>query len=317
MNILVTGCAGFIGYSLAYKILLNKNLKIFGIDNLNKYYSLKLKNERLKRLKKYKNFNFYKIDLNQKKKLISFFNKHKIDVIFHFAAQAGVRYVFSHPEKFIESNIMGFHNLIDVSKHHNINKFFYASSSSVYGDENKFPVNEKSKLVPKNIYGLSKKMNEEYININSNISTKYIGLRFFTVFGEWGRPDMLILKFLKTAQDKKVFYLNNSGKHWRDFTYIDDVVKNLEKLLTKNFKKNTIINICSNRPIYIKNLINYLCKKSNFFNIKKIKLNKIEAIKTHGENKKLKNITNLKKFSNFYSSVDKTIEWYQDYKKLI
>ncbi len=317
MNILVTGCAGFIGYSLTYKILLNKNFKIFGIDNLNKYYSLKLKNERLKRLKKYKNFNFYKVDLNQKKKLISFFNKHKIDVVFHFAAQAGVRYVFSHPEKFIESNIMGFHNLIDVSKRYNIKKFFYASSSSVYGDENKFPVNEKSKLVPKNIYGLSKKMNEEYVNINSNISTKYIGLRFFTVFGEWGRPDMLILKFLKTAQDKKVFYLNNSGKHWRDFTYIDDVVKNLEKLLTKNFKKNTIINICSSRPIYIKNLINYLCKKTNFFNIKKIKKNKIEAIKTHGENKKLKNITNFKKFSNFYISVDKTIEWYQNYKKLI
>lgn len=317
MNILVTGCAGFIGYSLTHKILLNKNFKIFGIDNLNTYYSLKLKNERLKRLKKYKNFNFYKVDLNQKKKLISFFNKHKIDVVFHFAAQAGVRYVFSHPEKFIESNIMGFHNLIDVSKHYNIKKFFYASSSSVYGDENKFPVNEKSKLVPKNIYGLSKKMNEEYIHINSNISTKYIGLRFFTVFGEWGRPDMLILKFLKTAQDKKVFYLNNSGKHWRDFTYIDDVVKNLEKLLTKNFKRNTIINICSSRPIYIKNLIDYLCKKTNFFNIKKIKQNKIEAIKTHGENKKLKNITNFKKFSNFYNSVDKTIRWYQDYKKLI
>ena len=317
MNILVTGCAGFIGYSFAYKILLNKNFKIFGIDNLNKYYSLKLKNERLKRLKKYRNFNFYKIDLNQKKKLISFFNKNKIDVVFHFAAQAGVRYVFSHPEKFIESNIMGFHNLIDVSKHHNIKKFFYASSSSVYGDENKFPVSENSQLVPKNIYGLSKKMNEEYININSNISTKYIGLRFFTVFGEWGRPDMLILKFLKSAQDKKVFYLNNSGKHWRDFTYIDDVIKNLEKLLTKNFKKNTIINICSNRPIYIKNLISYLCEKTNFFNIKKIKKNKIEAIKTHGENKKLKNITKLKKFTNFYNSVDKTIEWFENYKNLI
>ncbi len=317
MNILVTGCAGFIGYSLTYKMLSNNNFKIFGIDNLNKYYSPKLKNERLKRLKKYKNFKFNKIDLNQKKKLISFFNKHKIDVVFHFAAQAGVRYVFSHPEKFIESNIMGFHNLIDISKRHNIKKFFYASSSSVYGDENKFPVNEKSKLFPKNIYGLSKKMNEEYININSNTSTKYIGLRFFTVFGEWGRPDMLILKFLKTAQDKKVFYLNNSGKHWRDFTYIDDVVKNLEKLFKKNFKKNTIINICSNRPIYIKNLINYLCKKTNFFNIKKIEQNKIEVIKTHGENKKLKNITNFKKFSNFYSSVDKTIKWYQNYKKLI
>ena len=159
-------------------------------------------------------------------------------------------------------------------------------------------------------------MNEEYININCNTHTKYIGLRFFTVFGEWGRPDMLILKFLKTAKNKKVFYLNNNGKHWRDFTYIDDVVKNLEKLLTKNFKTNTIFNICSNRPIYIKNLINYLCKKTNFYKIKKIKQNKIEAIKTHGENKKLKKITNFKKFSNFYISVDKTIEWYQNYKKL-
>ena len=317
MNILVTGCAGFIGYSLSYKILLNKNFKIFGIDNLNKYYSLKLKKERLKRLNKFKNFNFYKVDLKQKKKLISFFKKHKIDIVFHFAAQAGVRYVFTHPEKFIESNIMGFHNLIDVSKNYNIKKFFYASSSSVYGDINKFPVNEKSKLFPKNIYGLSKKMNEEYIDINSNKHTKYIGLRFFTVFGEWGRPDMLILKFLKTAYDKKIFYLNNSGKHWRDFTYIEDVVKNLENLLTKNFKENTIINICSNRPIYIKNLINYLSKKTNFLNIKKIKQNKIEAIKTHGENIKLKNITKFKKFSDFYISVDKTIEWFQQYKKLI
>ena len=317
MNILVTGCAGFIGYSLTNKILTNKNFKIFGIDNLNKYYSLKLKYARLRDLKKNKNFKFYKIDLFQKKKLITFFKKHKIDVIFHFAAQAGVRYVFSNPEKFIDSNIVGFHNLVDVSKNYNIKKFFYASSSSVYGDDNKFPVNEKSKLVPKNIYGLSKKMNEEYININSNIKTKYIGLRFFTVFGEWGRPDMLILKFLKTAQDKKIFYLNNGGKHWRDFTYIDDVVSNLEKLLNKNFRNNTIINICSNKPIYIINLINYLCKKTNFYNVKKIKHNKIEAFKTHGENNKLKKITKFKKFSNFYNSVDKTIEWYQTYKKLI
>ena len=317
MNILVTGCAGFIGYSLTNKILTNKNYKIFGIDNLNKYYSLKLKYARLRGLKKNKNFKFYKIDLFQKKKLITFFKKHKIDVVFHFAAQAGVRYVFSNPEKFIDSNIVGFHNLVDVSKNYNIKKFFYASSSSVYGDDNKFPVNEKSKLIPKNIYGLSKKMNEEYININSNIKTKYIGLRFFTVFGEWGRPDMLILKFLKIAQDKKIFYLNNGGKHWRDFTYIDDVVSNLEKLLKKNFKNNTIINICSNKPIYIFNLINYLCKKTNFFNIKKIKHNKIEVFKTHGENNKLKKMTKFKKFSNFYNSVDKTIEWYQIYKKLI
>jgi len=317
MNILVTGCAGFIGYSLSHKILANKKIRIFGIDNLNKYYSLKLKLKRLSRLKKYKNFNFHKIDLCQKKKLNSLFNRYKIDIVFHFAAQAGVRYVSTKPEKFIESNILGFHNLIDVSKNYNIKKFFYASSSSVYGDKNKFPVNEKSNLFPKNIYGLSKKTNEEYININSNPKTKYIGLRFFTVFGEWGRPDMLILKFLKKSKNKNIFYLNNSGKHWRDFTYIEDVVENLERLLLKKYKKNLILNICSNNPIYIKNLINYLSKKTNFFKIKNIKNNKIEAIKTHGENYKLKKITNFKKFSDFYTSVDKTISWYKKYNNLI
>ena len=204
MNILITGCAGFIGYSLATKLLRNKINNIFGFDNLNKFYSVKLKKKRLLNLKQNKNFKFYKIDLSNKKKLSYLFKKQKIDIVFHFAAQAGVRYVSSHPEKFIHSNILGFHNLIDVSKNFNIKKFFYASSSSVYGDSNKFPVDEKSKLNPKNIYGLSKKLNEEYIKINSNKKTQYIGLRFFTVYGEWGRPDMLILKYLDYAKKIKL-----------------------------------------------------------------------------------------------------------------
>ena len=182
-----------------------------------------------------------------------------------------MRYVSSHPEKFIESNIFGFHNLIEVSKLYDIKKFFYASSSSVYGDRNKFPVDEKSKLNPKNIYGLSKKINEEYILINSNKKTKYIGLRFFTVFGEWGRPDMLILKFLKFAKNNKTFYLNNMGNHWRDFTYIDDVVENLVRLLNKKFSTHVILNICSNKPILIRELIEYLSKKTNFSKIRNIK----------------------------------------------
>ena len=317
MNIMITGCAGFIGYSLASKLLIDKKNKIFGIDNLNKYYSLKLKFQRLKNLKKFENFSFNKIDLNHKKKLENFFKKNKIDIIFHFAAQAGVRYVPIHPEKFIESNILGFHNLIETSKKYKIKKFFYASSSSVYGDENKFPVNEKSNLFPKNIYGLSKKINEEYISINSNSKTKYIGLRLFTVFGEWGRPDMLILKFLKIAKNRKTFYLNNHGKHWRDFTYIGDVVDNLEILLKKNFKNNMILNICSNKPIYIRTLIGYLSKKSNFQNIKSVKKNNYEAIKTHGKNHNLIKLTKFKNFSDFYQSVDKTIEWFKKYNNLI
>jgi len=317
MNILITGCAGFIGYSLAAKLLKNKINNIFGFDNLNKFYSVKLKKKRLFNLKQNKNFKFYKIDLSNKKKLSYLFKKQKIDIVFHFAAQAGVRYVSSHPEKFIHSNILGFHNLIDVSKNYNIKKLFYASSSSVYGDSNKFPVDEKSKLNPKNIYGLSKKLNEEYIKINSNKKTQYVGLRFFTVYGEWGRPDMLILKYLDYARKNKTLYLNNSGNHWRDFTYIDDVTKILSKLIRKKFKKNEIYNICSNRPILIKNLISYLNKKTGFNKIKNVDLNNLEVFKTHGKNMKLKRKINFSKYSNFNKNVDKTIKWFKKYNHLI
>ena len=317
MNILITGCAGFIGYSLATKLLRNKINNIFGFDNLNKFYSVKLKKKRLLNLKQNKNFKFYKIDLSNKKKLSYLFKKQKIDIVFHFAAQAGVRYVSSHPEKFIHSNILGFHNLIDVSKNFNIKKFFYASSSSVYGDSNKFPVDEKSKLNPKNIYGLSKKFNEEYIKINSNKKTQYVGLRFFTVYGEWGRPDMLILKYLDYAKKNKTLYLNNSGNHWRDFTYIDDVTKILSKLIRKKFKDNEIYNICSNRPILIKNLISYLNEKTGFNKIKNVDLNNLEVFKTHGKNMKLKRKINFSKYSNFNKNVDKTIKWFKKYNHLI
>ena len=317
MNILIIGCAGFIGFSLARNLLKKKNTVVFGIDNLNKYYSLKLKIKRLSILKKEKNFQFYRIDLTNKEKLLKFFKTNKIDIIYNLAAQAGVRYVKTHPEKFIESNIFGFHNLVDVSKNFKISKFFYASSSSIYGDKNKYPVDEKSNLDPKNIYGLSKKINEEYIKINSNKKTKYVGLRFFTVYGEWGRPDMLIIKFLDYAKKNKTFFLNNGGKHWRDFTYIEDVVNILENLLNKKINSNTVFNICSNKPIYIKKLINYLSKKINFYKIKNIKKNELEVFKTHGQNAKILKITKYKTFSDFYLSVDKTIDWFKKYNNLI
>jgi UDP-glucuronate 4-epimerase len=318
MNILITGCAGFIGNAFALKILkTNKKIKVIGLDNLNDFYSIKLKKKRQSLIKNSKNFKFYKIDLLDKKKLEKLFKENKIDIIFNFAAQAGVRYVSSHPEKFIESNIYGFHNLIEVSKKYKISKFFYASSSSVYGDKNKFPVSENVKLYPKNIYGLSKKMNEEYVNISLNNKTKYIGLRFFTVFGEWGRPDMLILKFLDYARKNKEFLLNNGGNHWRDFTYIEDVVEILSMLKNKKFKKNQIYNICSNRPIHIKKLVNYLIKKTHNKKIKNVKHNSYEAFKTHGQNNKILKTVSFKKFSDFYTTVDATLKWYKEYNHLI
>jgi len=318
MNILITGCAGFIGFSLARKFLnLSSKYNIIGFDNLNNFYSTKLKKKRLSILKKYKNFKFYKLDLLNKNKIRELFNKHNFYAVYHLAAQAGVRYVITHPEKFIESNIYGFHNLMECVNKSRISKFFYASSSSVYGDINKFPVDEKSKLFPKNIYGLSKKLNEEYVEIYSNKNIKYIGLRLFTVYGEWGRPDMLILKFLDHVKKNKMFLLNNSGDHWRDFTYIDDVTNILVMLLNKKYSNNEIFNVCSNNPIFIKDLIKYLKKLLNFNKVKNANSNKFEVYKTHGSNAKLKKIINFKKFSNIYDNIDNIIFWFKKYGNLI
>jgi UDP-glucose 4-epimerase len=156
MKILVTGVAGFIGYNLS-KLLLEKKYKVFGIDNFDNYYSSKFKFERLKNLKKNKNFRFNKIDIINSSKIKKFFKNKKIDVIVHLAAQAGVRYSLINPEKYIDVNIFGFLNIIEQARINNVKNFFYASSSSVYGDSKKFPLKENQILKPKNIYGLSKK----------------------------------------------------------------------------------------------------------------------------------------------------------------
>ena len=317
MNILITGCAGFLGFSLAKKLLSQGNYNILGIDNINKYYSIKLKKKRLSILKQYKKFKFYKYDLLEKNKLEKLFATNDIKIVFHFAAQAGVRYVITNPNKFITSNIIGFNNLLLVTKNKNIKNFFYASSSSVYGDQKRYPVEEKFNLMPKNIYGLSKKFNEEMIILEKSQKTKYIGLRFFTVYGEWGRPDMLILKFLNYADKNKNFLLNNNGDYWRDFTYIDDVVEILSKLLNKKFRQHEIFNICNGNPIHVGSLVNYLSKKRNFTKIISQKKNNIEVYKTHGNNKKLMNKISKKKFYDCYGRLDKIINWYDKYKNLI
>ena len=244
MNILITGCAGFIGNSFAFKILkTNKKIKVIGLDNLNDFYSPKLKRKRLSIIKEFKNFKFYKMDLLNKKRLEYIFQKNKIDIIFNFAAQAGVRYVSSHPEKFIESNIYGFHNLIEVSKKYNISKFFYASSSSVYGDKNKYPSTENIVInQPISIYGLTKISNENIAHYYFKIfKINSIGFRFFTVYGPFGRPDMSIFIFIKSILQKKYLYLNNYGRNYRDYTYVDDVIKYFISCLEKTQKKRIFL----------------------------------------------------------------------------
>ncbi len=315
MNYLVTGCAGFIGYHVANSLLKkNKKSIVIGIDNLNDYYSVKLKKRRTNLLKESKRFKFFKFNLIDKKKIISIFKKHKIDVVIHLAAQAGVRYSVVNPTSYFESNIVGFSNIIELSHINNVKKFIFASSSSVYGDKKKYPLKESEINYPKNIYSASKKLNEDIASDVSRISKmKIIGLRFFTIYGKWGRPDMFIFSFLKAVKEQKIYKLNNYGKHVRDFTHIDDVLVIINKLIRKTIiKKFQIFNICSNKPIKMNILISviqkYLTKKAI---IKKVSHNKIEVFKTHGDNLRIKNYLKIKKFKVITNELNKIIDWYE------
>jgi UDP-glucuronate 4-epimerase len=207
MKILITGCAGFIGFSLAKALLEKKNF-VIGIDNYDDYYSVKLKKKRISLLKKFKSFKFIKVDISNEILLKKNLKKKKIDIIFHFAAQAGVRYSLVNPQKYIKSNLSGFCNLIDSVKDIKVKKLIYASSSSVYGESKNFPLSEKQPIKPKNIYGMTKKFNEELAeNYSKLYNIDMIGLRFFTIFGEWGRPDMFVTKYLTSSFKKKFFIL--------------------------------------------------------------------------------------------------------------
>ena len=315
MNILVTGAAGFIGSKLCLELLKNPKIYVYGIDNLNNYYSVKLKKKRIYELKKFKNFKFIKLDLKDSKKLKELNKIKKINSIFHFAAQAGVRFAILKPKKYFDDNIISFFNILNFAKENDIKKIFFASSSSVYGEQLKFPVNEKFKLNTKNFYGFSKKINEITAKTFSKLfKIKFIGLRFFTVFGEWGRPDMLIFKYIKANLSNKKFYLNENGNHLRDFTYIDDVIKILIRLRTAKLKKNFyIFNICSKKPkkiIDVVNKINKFYPKFKYTSIYSKSLKKIEVNTTHGDNKKISKILKKINYSNFDDSLKNTIEWY-------
>lgn len=313
MKILITGIAGFIAFNFAKEISKNRNVKIVGIDNFSDYYSVRLKKKRIQLLNKNKNFKFLKIDLLEKDKIIKIFKTFKFDEVYNFAAQAGVRYSMENPSAYIDTNVSGFSNLISVAKSFKTKKFFYASSSSVYGDNNRFPLHEKEEINPKNIYGLSKKFNEEIAqNFFEMYNFKSIGLRFFTVFGEWGRPDMFMLKLLNAAYKKRKFFLNNKGNHYRDFTYIKDVISLVIKLRKVKNDKHEVYNICSNKPIGLKKVINFIGKFTPKTKIILRKKQLADIYKTHGNNTKIKKKIGNFNFTNLEVSIKNTINWYKN-----
>jgi len=315
MNILITGCAGFVGFHLSEFLSKKyKKSKIIGFDNINNFYSPILKKMRIKELKKNKNFYFKKIDLENKKKIENIFKRNKIKIVIHLAAQAGVRDSLKIPNSYFKSNFIGFMNIINISNKNKVKKFIFASSSSVYGDKKKFPLKENMDISPKNIYSATKKINEDIANDLSKISNmKMIGLRFFTIYGKFGRPDMFVFKFLNSLLNNKKFYLYNKGNHYRDYTHIDDVVNIIISLIKKKItKKFQIFNICSDDPIDLNKLVKFI---SNFVNIKpkiiKKKRNSIEVLKTHGDNKKILGFLKIKLARNIFFELPAIIEWYK------
>ena len=233
MNILITGCAGFIGFHASKKFLA-EGYTVVGIDNLNKYYDVQLKKDRLENLKS-PNFKFYRLDLNQKDNLREIFKDHNINYVVNLAAQAGVRYSLTNPEEYMHSNILGFLNILEISREFNIKHLVYASSSSVYGLNNKIPFSVSDNVDhPISLYAASKKSNELMAHCYSHLfNIPSTGLRFFTVYGPWGRPDMALYIFTKSIIDGEEIKLFNKGNMLRDFTYIDDIVDGIFNLTNK------------------------------------------------------------------------------------
>jgi len=330
-SVLVTGAAGFIGSALVKK-LLKRDLKVVGIDNLNSYYSVNLKLARLKSINDQNNnlgsWLFKKISLQDKDALKKLFNENNFQTVINLAAQAGVRYSIENPSEYIESNIVGFNNILENCKEFKVSHLIYASSSSVYGLSKNMPFSERHEVNnPISVYAATKISNENMAYVSSHLyGIKTTGLRFFTVYGPWGRPDMAPMIFTKRILSKEPIYLFNNGLMERDFTYIDDVIKGIlicfsNKLESdrnsenKNFIPHEIFNIGNGKPIKLNDFIQTLEEELKVKAIKELKpIQPGDVISTSADISKLNKLgyipeTSLKK------GIKKFLEWYSNYYK--
>ena len=235
-TILVTGAAGFIGSNLALRLLKEiKGIKVIGIDNMNDYYDVSLKEYRLKLLEKYENFVFVKGSIAEKALIISVFEEHTPEVVVNLAAQAGVRYSITNPDAYIEVNLIGFYNILEACRHYPVEHLVYASSSSVYGSNKKVPYSTEDKVDnPVSLYAATKKSNELMAHAYSKLyNIPSTGLRFFTVYGPAGRPDMAYFGFTNKLREGKKIQIFNYGNCMRDFTYVDDIVEGVIRVMQK------------------------------------------------------------------------------------
>lgn len=231
-EIMVTGCAGFIGFHLA-KRLMTEGARVIGVDSINDYYDVNLKYSRLNILKAHENFTFYHNKLEESEKIQEIFKTHRIDTVINLAAQAGVRYSLVNPKAYIDSNIVGFMNILEGCRHHGVRHLIYASSSSVYGANTKVPFSVHDNVDhPVSLYAATKKANELMAHTYSHLfRLPTTGLRFFTVYGPWGRPDMALFLFVKAILNDEPIKVFNNGEMVRDFTYIDDIIEGIVRLI--------------------------------------------------------------------------------------
>jgi UDP-glucuronate 4-epimerase len=329
-TLLLTGSAGFIGSHLCIK-LLNKGFNIVGVDNHNNYYDPTLKEKRISKFLDNQKYVHYKADLCDEKKLKEIFNIHKPNIVINLAAQAGVRYSIENPKEYINSNIVGFLNLIENCRDHEIKHFLYASTSSVYGDNKNMPFVENDNTdYPLSLYAATKKSNELIAHSYSSLyGIPTTGLRFFTVYGPWGRPDMALFKFTDKMIKGHPIDVFNNGNHTRDFTYIDDIIESISRLVNlppslnnKNQEQSsispfwTVFNIGNNNPIKI---MNYIHALENSLSIKAkinyLPLQKGDVPDTFADTSKLKNKINFSPSTSVEEGVNKFVQWYLQYYK--
>ena len=322
MNILLTGCAGFIGFHTT-KLLLNEDHLVIGVDNLNNYYDVKLKLSRLNQLKLDDKFIFIKSDIQNKNLLKNKKLKQiEIDCVINLAAQAGVRHSLKDPYSYIDSNLMGQLNILEIVKERKIKKFIYASSSSVYGGNKELPFSTKQRVDnPMSLYAATKKSTELLAECYSKLyKIQCIGLRFFTVYGPWGRPDMATFIFTKKILEKRKIDIFNFGKMKRDFTYIDDIVNGINGSILYESKKefyHNVYNLGNNNSEDLLDFIEIIEKnlgikaKRNF-----LPLQPGDVPETFAEISQSKKDLKFKPTTKIKDGIPKFIKWYKSYYKI-
>ena len=314
-KILVTGGAGFIGSHVVNE-LLDRGYRVVAVDSFTNYYSVELKQLRVNKLTKRENFVFEQIDISDFAQIENLFSNHKFDGVIHLAAQAGVRLSMGNSDQYVSDNIIGFHNIVRSAIDNNVEGIIYASSSSVYGDAAPIPYSETSLILrPKSIYGVTKLTNELSAEIYSKSNQlRFRGLRFFTVYGPWGRPDMAYFRLAAAALGQGGFTLFGDGSIKRDFTYIDDVVANTLSLFKDMTKKsegfNDVVNIGGGRPLDMSYLIELISKHSNSeIDIYRTLENQLDSRITVADNTYLKSILGDLKFTELEKGVENLMRW--------